>query len=146
MSGECQGAGRGALGAGRKCMPSGTSRGMGYQGALGGSWGCRGNQGVSGAIRGCRGCQGCIGAGRECRGSGGIGGLARGVGGIGSGRWTGNPTTLGPSPGSQHSDWLPLGSDLPDQGQASDRNELSGLLYTFGTIFSDSLYICIYNA
>ena len=37
-----------------------------------------------------------------------------------------------------------LGNDLPDQGQASDRNELCRLLYTFGTTFSDSLHICIF--
>ena len=37
---------------------------------------------------------------------------------IGGGRWTGSLTTLGPSPGSQHSHWFPLGSDLPHQGQA----------------------------
>ena len=37
---------------------------------------------------------------------------------IGGDRWTGSPTTLGPSPGSQHSHWFPLGSDLPHQGQA----------------------------
>ena len=60
------------------------------------------------------------------------------------GKWTGCPTILGPSPGSHHSHWFPLGSDLPGQGQASDRNELCRLLYTFGTIFSDSLHICIY--
>ena len=76
----------------------------------------------------------------------GIGGV-RGVGCqgcIGGGKWHGSLTTLGPSPGSQHSHWFPLGSDLPDQGQASDRNELCRLLYTFGTIFHDSLHICIY--
>ena len=39
---------------------------------------------------------------------------------------------------------VPLGSDLPDQGQASDRNELCTVLYTFGTTFSDSLHISIY--
>ena len=84
------------------------------------------------------------------------------------GKCTGSPTTLGPSPGSQYSHWFPLGSDLPHQGQArapvegpitptgfpwgdlpgqgqaSDRNELCRLLYTFGTIFCDSLHICIY--
>ena len=60
---------------------------------------------MSGAIREIGGCQGCIGA----------------IGGVGvywSGRWTGRLTTLGPSPGSQHSYWFPLGSDLPHQGQA----------------------------
>ena len=61
------------------------------------------------------------------------------------GKWTGSPTTLGPSPGSQHSHWFLLESDLPGQGQASDRNELCRLLYTFGTIFHDSLHICIYG-
>ena len=63
---------------------------------------------------------------------------------IGGGKWTGSPTTLGPSPGSQQSHWLPLGSDLPGKGQASDRNELCRLLYTFGTIFCDSFHNCIY--
>ena len=71
-------------------------------------------------------------------------GAPRGIGDIGGGKWTGSPATMGPSPGSQHSHWFPLGSDLPDQGQASDRNEHCRLLYTFGTIFSDSLHICIY--
>ena len=61
------------------------------------------------------------------------------------GKWTGSPTTLGPSPGSQHSPWFPLQSDLPGQCQASDRNELCSLLYTFGAIFHDSLHICIYT-
>ena len=57
-----------------------------------------------------------------------------------------SPTTLGPSPGSLQSYWFPLGSDLPDQCQASDRNKLCRLLYTFGTIFCDNLHICIYTA
>ena len=79
------------------------------------------------------------GTGRECTylgpsgvgaASGGITGFLGGVGGIGDirgcrgyiggGRWTGSLTTLGPSPGSQHSHWFPLGSDLHGQGQASD--------------------------
>ena len=46
---------------------------------------------------------------------------------------------------SKHSHWFPLGSDLPHQDQANDRNELCRLLYTFGTIFHDSLHICIYS-
>ena len=85
--------------------------------------------GVGGVRRnwGTLGCKGC----REC---------------IGGGRWTGSLTTLVPSPGSQHSHWFPLGSGLPDQGQTSDRNELCRVLYTLGTIFSDSLHICIYAA
>ena len=85
------------------------------------------------------------------------------------GKWTGSPTTLGPSPGCQHSHWFPLGSDLPHQGQArvpvegsitptgfpwggtylvkaKQVTEMSSAGYydTFGTIFSDSLHICIY--
>ena len=61
------------------------------------------------------------------------------------GRRTGSQTTLGPSPGSQHSHWFPLGSDLPDQSQASDTNELCSLLYAFGTTFRahlQLLYLC----
>ena len=84
------------------------------------------------------------------RGTGGFRGPAGGVRGVRGqwsvGRWTGCPTTLGPSPGSQHSHWFPLGSDLPGQGQASDRNELCRLLYTFDTTFLDSLHTCIYAA
>ena len=53
---------------------------------------------------------------------------------------------MGPSPGFQHSHWLPLGSDLPDQGQASDTNEHCNLLYSFGTTFRDCLQFCIYAA
>ena len=76
-----------------------------------------------------------------------LGGI-RGVGVSGEywgGKWTGSPTTLGPSPVSHHSHWFPWGSDLPGQGQASDRNELCRLLYTFGTIFCDSFHIYIYT-
>ena len=51
---------------------------------------------------------------------------------------------MGASSGSQHSHWFPWGSDLPGQGQATDRNELCRLLYTCGTIFHDGFYICIY--
>ena len=53
-------------------------------------------------------------------------------------------TRQGPLLRSHHSHWFPMGSDLPGQGQASDRNEFCRLLYTFGTIFCDSLHICIY--
>ena len=66
------------------------------------------------------------------------------VGQIVGGRRTGSLTTLGPSPGSQHSHWFPLRSDLPDQGQASDTNELCSLLYTFGTTFRDCLQFCVH--
>ena len=44
------------------------------------------------------------------------------------GRRTGSLTTLDPCPGSQHSHCFPLGSGLPDQGQANDTNELCNLL------------------
>ena len=57
---------------------------------------------------------------------------------------TGSPTTLGPSPRSQHSHWLSFRSDLPDQGQASDTNELCSPLYTIVTTFWDHLQFCIY--
>ena len=61
------------------------------------------------------------------------------------GEWPTSPRPgKGPCWGSHHSHWFPLGSDQPGQGQASDRNELCRLLYTFGTIFHDSLHICIY--
>ena len=40
---------------------------------------------------------------------------------------------------------VPWGSDLPGQGQASERNELCRPLYTFGTIFCNSFHICIYT-
>ena len=63
---------------------------------------------------------------------------------IGVASGLGAPITLGPSPGSQHSHWFPWGSDLPGQGQASDRNELCRLLYTFGIIFCGSFHIYIY--
>ena len=62
------------------------------------------------------------------------------------GRRTGSLTTLGPSPESHHSHWFPMGSDLPEQGQASDTNELCSLLYTFGTMFRDCWQFCIYAA
>ena len=69
----------------------GTHRPARVEAALGGIGllGCRGHW----AIRGCRGCIGCC-------------------------RWTGSQTILGPSAGSQHSHWFPLGNDLPQQGQA----------------------------
>ena len=51
---------------------------------------------------------------------------------------------MGPSPWSQHSNWFPWGSELPGQGQASDRNEFYRLLYTFGTICYDNFHMCIY--
>ena len=61
------------------------------------------------------------------------------------GKWSTSPgPDKGPYWGSHHFHWFPLGSDLPGQGQASDRDELCRLLYTFSTIFSVSLHICIY--
>ena len=89
---------KGVLGDGRECRYSKARRGVG---GIRGHWssrGCRVSGGI-GCIRdhqGWRGCQGCIWGGR----------------------WTGSLTTLGPSPGYQHSQWFPLGSDLPHQGQA----------------------------
>ena len=74
----------------------------------------------------------------------GVSGASGGVRGVLGWQLDWSPTTLGPSPGSQHSHWFPWGSDLPGQGQASERNELCRLLYTFGTIFCDSFHICIY--
>ena len=68
------------------------------------------------------------------------------VGQICGGRGTMSLTTLGPSPGSQHSYWFSLGSDLPYPSQASDTNELCNLLYTFGTMLNDHLHFCIYTA
>ena len=52
------------------------------------------------------------------------------------------PDHIGPQSRVPALHWFPLGSDLPAQGQASDRNELCRLY--LGTIFSDSLHICIY--
>ena len=98
----------GALGAGRECRYSGTSRGIGgFRGLLEGvreplgpswgvgvHWGLVGSVGtqepagyrwLQGAPRGCQGaigaimgCRGALGAGRECRYSG----ASRGIGGI----------------------------------------------------------------
>ena len=47
------------------------------------------------------------------------------VGHICGGRRTRSPNTLGPSPGSQHSHWFPLGSDLAGQGQARKVTQMS---------------------
>ena len=62
------------------------------------------------------------------------------IGQIVGGRRTGSLTTLGPSPWSQHFHLFPFRSDLPDQGQASDKNELCSPLYTLalcsGTVCS----------
>ena len=69
-----------------------------------------------------------------------------GVGKIFGGRRTRSPTTLGPSSQSHHSHWFPLESNLPDQGQASNTNELCCFLYTFGTTFRDRLQFCINTA
>ena len=60
------------------------------------------------------------------------------------GRGIGSLTTLGPSPGSQHSHWFPLGSYLPDQGQSIDTNELCSPLYTIATTIRDCWQYCIY--
>ena len=93
-----------------------SQRGIGASGSIGVPRGV-------GVCLGCQGCQGCMGGGK----------------------WTGRLTTLGPSPGSQHSHWFPWGSHLPGQGQASDRNQLCKLLYTLRTLFHDSFHICVYT-
>ena len=46
--------------------------------------------------------------------------------------------------GQEAYQWFHLGSDLPDQGQASETNDLCGLLYTVGPTFRDHLQFCIY--
>ena len=55
--------------------------------------------------------RGCIGH------QGSVRRLAGDVRGIGDGRWTGSLTTLGSNPGSLHSHWFPLGSNLPHHCQ-----------------------------
>ena len=77
------------MGAGRKCRYSGSRRHVG-------------------SIRGHLGAPRDVGAIKGCR----VSGMHWG------GKWTWSLTTLGPSPGSQHSQWFPLGRDLPHQGQA----------------------------
>ena len=74
--------------------------------------GYRWHKGTSGAIRG------CLGAGM---------GLLGGVRGHWAGEWTGSPTTLGPIPGSQHSHWFPLGSDLPHQARQGPLSRVPSL-------------------
>ena len=93
-SGAWQGV-RGAFGAGKECRTEGPAG----VGASVGHWWCRGFQG-------------------DVRGPSGVSGHQGLVEGIGGSRWTGSPTTLGPSPGSQHFHWFSLGSDLPHHGQA----------------------------
>ena len=61
------------------------------------------------------------------------------------GRRTGSPTTLGPSPGSQHSHWFPFGSDPCDQGQASDTKcTLQPVIYCWHYFWGPFavLYLC----
>ena len=83
---------------------------------------------------------------RDIGGMRGYWGLLGGVRVYWGGKLTGSPTTLAPVQGPSTPTGSPGGSDLPGQGQASDRNELWRLLYTFGTIFHDSLHICIYTS
>ena len=76
---------------------------------------------------GCRGCQGCVGGWQGLwalmgqkgyMGHQGLWGISRGHQGVyWGGKWTGSLTTLGPSPGSQHSHWFPWGSDLPSKAK-----------------------------
>ena len=81
--------------------------------------------GVLGIIRGCRGIRG-----------------RRGVRDWG-GKWIGSPTTLSPSPGSQHSHWFPLGSDLPGQAKQVTKMSSAGY-YIHLELYFVSLHICIY--
>ena len=116
-------------------------------GGIGVVWGV-GAHGASG-IRGKQGCRGCQGAFQV---AGRLGAQPYWAPVQGPSTPTGSPwrvtyltkTRQGPLLRAHHSHWFPLGSDLPDQGMASDRNELCRLLYTLGTTFSDSLHICIY--
>ena len=49
------------------------------------------------------------------------------------------PNHIGPRSQVPATHWFPLGDGLPDQGQASDTNELCNPLYTFDTIF----WVCL---
>ena len=124
-----------ALEAGRECRGSGASRGIG---GIRGQWG----------LLGCRSVRGALGWHMDWEPDH-IGPQSRVLALLlvppGESPTSPRPGK-GPSPGSHHSHWFPLGSELPGQGQASDRNELCRLLYILGTIFSDSLHICIYAA
>ena len=97
----------------------GDFRGVGASGGCQGCQGCIGGiRSPLGGIRVCRGCKWCIWGlagsvatqGQEgYRWHKGTLGASRGVGGIWGGKWTGSLTTLGLGPGSQHSNWFPLG-------------------------------------
>ena len=88
----------------------GTGAGRGVEG-IRGALGLAGSVG-SGATRGIRGLVGDVGASRDV--TGGVGDIRGALG------WQVDWESdhIGPSPGSQHSHWFPLGSDLPPQGQA----------------------------
>ena len=77
----------------------------GCQGCIEGLAGSVGTHGPAG-VQEHRRCEGTLGGHWGCRGPLEVAG----------GLWS--LTTLGPSPGSQHSHWFPLGSDLPHPGQA----------------------------
>ena len=93
----------------------GLAGGRWHKGALGGNLGGRGVGGHFGGIRGCRGVRGILGWQVD---------------------W--EPNHIGLLSRVPALPLVPWGSDLPGQGQASDRNELCRLLYTFGTICQDS--------
>ena len=95
------------------------------------------------------GVRGVLGAGRDSRYSRYLGPFwgirgCRGVRGVLGWQVDWEPNNIGPQSRVPALQLVPWGSDLPGQGQASDRNELCRLLYTFGTIFYDSFHICIY--
>ena len=57
---------------------------------------------------------------------------------------TGGLTTLAPVQSPSTPTGSTWGSDLPDQGQASDTNELCTPLYTVGTTYRDHLQFSIH--
>ena len=54
------------------------------------------------------------------------------------------PDHIGPQSRVSALPLVPWGGDLPGQDQASNKNELCRLLYTFGTIFCECFHIHIY--
>ena len=64
------------------------------------------------------------------------------IGQIFGGRWTGSPTTLYPSPGSQHSYWIHLGSDLSDQGrQVTEMSSTTSYIHLALCLVTAVLYL-----
>ena len=112
--------------AGRDSRYSVARRGIGTSGGIGAARRCWGYWGHYGGIRGVRGIKGC-----------------RGVRGVFGWQMDWKSNDIGSQLRVPAFPLVPLGRDLPGQGQASDRNELCRLLYTFETTFHDSFHICI---